>query len=128
MSDWFALFSEDDDYQGAVCSLNGYDAATRVRAVSIPRRPGDFESWDKGAGEFVIDLEAKACHAKGPDMDVRVIRAIEAHLIAAGIVNENMLVAKEAQDKKVDIKTLARDVISGLSGSAVDKNNKDNKR
>lgn len=110
---WFALFDPHGRYAGAVQSLDGYDRNARRRARPIPRPPGDFEVWDPKAGAFVHDVEAAANHRAGPEhvAAMHARKAIEAHLIAAGVIAPGLLLVREAGLRGVDPAALAAIVL-----------------
>ena len=110
---WFALFDPQGRYEGAVQSLDGYDRNARRRARPIPRAPQDFEVWDRKTGAFVLDAEAAANHRAGPDhiAAMHARKAVEAHLIAAGIAAPGMLLVREAELRRIDPAELATIVL-----------------
>jgi|GEM_PF-2613644 len=67
-------------------------------ACEVPRLPGPFECWDAQACAFTYDAErhanAKAGLAHIKAMHTR--KAIEAHLISAGVSAPGMMVVREA--------------------------------
>lgn len=110
---WFALFDAQGRYEGAVQSLDGYDRNARRRARALPRAPQDFEVWDRKAGAFVLDVEAAANHRAGPDhvAAMHARKAVEAHLIAAGIAAPTMLLVREAAVRGIEPTELAAIVL-----------------
>lgn len=114
---WFALFDEAGVYEGAVRSLDGYDDAIRQRACPIPRAPEDFERWDREAEAFVLDAEASVNHRAGPDhiAAMHARKAVEAHLIAAGIDAPGLLLVREAALRGVDPAELAAVILDKIA-------------
>lgn len=114
---WFALFASDGTYQGAVTSLTGYDRNTRRRARPLPREPRDFERWDRKAGVFVTDHAARADHVAGAAhiTAMHARKAVEAHLIAAGVTAPGLLLVREAALRSVDPAELAATVLNKIA-------------
>jgi hypothetical protein len=116
---WFALFDSRGTYQGAVTSLAGYDRNARRRARPIPRAPGDFERWDRKTGAFVVDEAARLRHRAGPAhvAAMHARKAVEAHLIAAGVAPPTLLLVREAALRGIEPAELAAAVLDKIAGA-----------
>lgn len=97
------------------------DGALPKGAREVPRLPGPFERWDDTAGDFTYDAEGHANHLAGPAhiAEMRMQKAIEARLIAGGIVSDEMLLAKEAVLRGVSARDMA-DIVLAKVAAAVE--------
>ena len=114
---WFALFDRKGVYQGAVQSLAGYPAAARRRALPIEREPGDFERVDRATGAFILNEAAAIHHRAGPAhiAAMHARKAVEAHLIAAGVDVPGLLLVREAALRGVTAAELAAAVLEKIA-------------
>ena len=94
-----------------------FDAAPAWALREVPRMPGHFERWDEEMGSFQYDAaghanaEAGAAHIAA--MHAR--KAVEAHLIAAGVAAPGMLLVREAALRGISAAELAEAVLSKIA-------------
>lgn len=114
---WFALFDSKGVYQGAVQSLVGYGRADSQRAQPIDRAPRDFERVDRATGAFILNEAAAIHHRAGPAhiATMHARKAVEAHLIAAGVDAPGLLLVREAALRGVTAAELAAAVLEKIA-------------
>ena len=107
------------DGDGHQCFASTESAFLPLGAKEVPRLPDAFESWDEKAGGFFHDAEGEANDAAGPDhiAAMHIQKAIEAHLIAAGISAPTMVLVREAALRGVKADVLAATVLDKVAAA-----------
>lgn len=105
------------DGDGNQCFASTESALLPKGAKAMPRMPGPFERWDFDAGAFVYDAIGHANDIAGPAhiATMHARKAVEAHLIAAGVDAPGLLLVREAALRGVTAAELAAAVLEKIA-------------